>query len=176
MIKNDIIPVKKEFSFIVKLVSAMVASAVITLGLLYFFLSKDVGSTYGTAFRSMSETYGRLNVYIIVAIGVQLMFSSVVIFFTALYYSHKIAGPMFRLKAVLHEYLGGAEVEKVAFRRTDFIPGVSKLFTDFFLYLGQRKKYLAEAQGLADQLPKQQGAEKEKTLEQLKSLVEALER
>jgi len=172
---NEIIPVKKELSFIVKLVLAMVVSALVTLGLLYLFLSKDVGNTYGTAFRSMTETYGRLNVYVIAAIGVQLVLSSVVIFFAGLYYSHKIAGPMFRLKAVLQKYLEGAEVEQVAFRKTDFIPGVSKLFTEFFLYLGQRKKLLAEARALADQLPEQKGTEREKTLDQLKSLVEALE-
>lgn len=172
---RDLIPVKKEFLFLTKMAITIGVSAAIALGLLYLFLSTPVGVDFKSAFQTISSVYDRMNIYVIGAVLVQLIFSSVIVFAIALFFSHKIAGPMFRLKAVLQEYLGGKEIEKVSFRSTDFIPGVSGLFTDFFSFLGMRKKRLAEAESLAVQLKGASGEEKEELLKKLQSIIKELE-
>lgn len=172
---RDLIPVKKEFLFITKMGITIVVSAAVALGLLYLFLSTPVGVEFKNAFQTISGVYDRMNVYVIGAVLVQLIFSSVIVFVIALFFSHKIAGPMFRLKAVLQEYLGGKEIEKVSFRSTDFIPGVSGLFTDFFTFLGKRKKRLAEAESLAGRLKEASGKEKEELVIKLQSILKELE-
>lgn len=172
---TEVIPVKKEFLFITKMAIAIVVSVAAALGLLYFFLSKPVDVVYRNAFHTISAIYGRMNIYVAGAVFVQLIFSSVMVFAIALFFSHKIAGPMFRLKMVLQEYLSGEEIEKVSFRRTDFIPGVSGLFTGFFGFLGKRKKLLAEAEALSARLKGTGGKEKEEGLKQLQSILNELE-
>jgi hypothetical protein len=172
---GEIIPVKKEFMFITKLAIAIAVSVAAALGLLYIFLNKPVGVVYRNAFQTISEIYGRMNIYVVGAVLVQLIFSSCMVFVIALFFSHKIAGPMFRLKMVLQEYLSGEEIEKISFRRTDFIPGVSGLFTDFFGFLGKRKKLLAEAEALSVRLKRTGGKEGDEGLRRLQSILDELE-
>jgi hypothetical protein len=172
---GEVIPVKKEFMFISKLAIAMVISVAVALGLLYFFLSKPVDVIYRNAFQTISGIYNRMNLYVVGAVLVQLIFSSVMVFVIALFFSHKIAGPMFRLKMVLQEFLSGEEIEKISFRQTDFIPGVSGLFTDFFGFLGKRKKLLAEAEALSARLRVMGGKEREEVLKRLQSILVELE-
>jgi hypothetical protein len=71
--------------------------------------------------------------------------------------------------------MAGKETEKVAFRRTDFISGVSRLFTEFFTFLGKRKQLLEEAESLAERLPRASGEEKDALLKRLKLLAAELE-
>lgn len=172
---REVIPIKKEFLFVTKMAITIVVSAAAALGLLYLFLSKPVDIAYRDAFQTISGIYHKMNIYVIGAVLIQLIFSSVIVFAIALFFSHKIAGPMYRLKMVLQEYLGGEEIEKVSFRRTDFIPGVSRLFTHFFIYMGKRKKQLAEAEALAARLKETPGKEREKLLKQLQAMVKELE-
>lgn len=171
---GEIIPVKKEFSFLFKMASVMVVSAVAAMAVLYLLLDKDVEDSYGAAFQMLSRTHDKMNFYITAAVIVQLIFSSIVIYFVALYFSHKIAGPVFRLKAVLQQYMEGEEVDHVSFRTSDFIPGVSTLFTDFFSRLGKRKQLLEVADSLVKQL--ESGKDKEKRLQQLKTIIQQLEK
>ncbi len=172
---KELIPIKKEFLFITKMGITIVLSVAASLGLLYFFLSTPVDIDFRSAFQTISGIYDRMNIYVIGAVLVQLIFSSVIVFSIALLFSHKIAGPIFRLKAVLQEYLGGKEIEKVSFRKTDFIPGVSGIFTDFFIFLGKRKKRLAEAESLALRLKETSGKEKEELTKKIQSIITELE-
>ncbi|MCP5052400.1 MAG: hypothetical protein GY940_34855 [bacterium] len=172
---RDLIPVKKEFSFLFKVAAVMIASAAAALAIMYIFLDKDVGASYGSAFRLLAETGEKLNLYIVAAVLIQLVFSFIVIYFISLYFSHKIAGPVFRLKAVLQQYIDGQEIESVNFRKTDFIPGVSRLFTGFFSFLAKREKLLEEAEALVQRLGGETGKEKQALVDKLKSIVKQLE-
>lgn len=174
---NDVIPVKKEFLFILKIVGIMVASIGSAFLVLSLLLYKNVGMSFKGAFQAMAAVYERLNIYIILAVLVQLVFSTIIVYLSALLYSHKIAGPVYRLKMILQGYLDGDCPDSVRFRQHDFLPGVAHWFTDFFTFLGKRKKQLNEAEQLAVRL-KQPGLsqeEKNKILEDLDSLVKRLE-
>lgn len=172
---KELIPVKKELAFITRIALTIIVSAMASLAVLYLFLSKPLAASYKSAFQLMAAVYREMNVYIITAVLIQLIFSSIIVYFIALLYSHKIAGPIFRLKAVLQQYMGGEEIEKVSFRRTDFIPGVSRLFTDFFTFLGHRKKLLADGEDLAAKLNETDGPEKEAARLKLRSIIRELE-
>jgi hypothetical protein len=172
---KELIPVKKELVFITRIALTIIASAVVSLAILYLFLSKPLDISYKSAFQLMAAVYREMNVYIITAVLVQLIFSSIIVYFIALLYSHKIAGPIFRLKAVLQQYMEGEEIEKVSFRRTDFIPGVSRIFTNFFTFLGNRKKLLVEGEALAAKLKEAGGPEKEAVRLRLRAIVRELE-
>jgi len=172
---KEVIPIKKEFLFITKIAIAMVLSIVAALVVLYLFLNKPVEASYRDAFQTISGIYNKMNIYIVAAVLVQLFFSSGVVYVVSLFYSHKIAGPMYRLKAVLQEYMDGKDIEKVTFRKTDFIPGVSHLFTDFFIYLGERKKLLKEGESLIGELDKVSEQERKSLLNRLGIIIRELE-
>jgi hypothetical protein len=168
---KEVIPIKKEFLFVAKIVITMVVSAASALAILYLLLNKSVDISYRNAFQTMAGVYKKINIYIIAVAFTQLVFSSVLVCLFALFYSHKIAGPMFRLKAVLQQYMAGEAIDKVSFRSTDFISGVSKLFTDFFVFLGKRKKLLAEGESLAERLSLATGTEREPLVKRLQAVV-----
>lgn len=172
---KELIPVKKEFLFLSKIIAVIIAGAGAALAILYVFLSKPLADAYGSAIRLMEAVYREMNVYIVTAILVQLIFASLVIYFTALLYSHKIAGPVFRLKAVLREYMEGRPIEKVSFRQTDFIPGVSRIFTQFFKGLDRRRQLLEEGHNLAVKMETLSGAEREALVVRLKTIISELE-
>jgi hypothetical protein len=172
---QEVIPVKKEFTFLFKIAAVMVISAVASMVIIYFFLNKDIGASYRAAFQMLSQTLQKMNIYIAVAVLVQLIFSSIVVYFVSLYFSHKIAGPVFRLKAVLQQYLDGEDIEKVSFRQTDFIPGVSRLFTDFLGFMGKRKSLLQEAETLVVKLEQARKPERSQLLEKLENIIKQLE-
>jgi hypothetical protein len=158
---KEVIPIKKEFLFVAKIVITMVVSAASALAILYLLLNKSVDISYRNAFQTMAGVYKKINIYIIAVAFTQLVFSSVLVCLFALFYSHKIAG----------QYMAGEAIDKVSFRSTDFISGVSKLFTDFFVFLGKRKKLLAEGESLAERLSLATGTEREPLVKRLQAVV-----
>ncbi|MCP4217815.1 MAG: hypothetical protein GY765_24450 [bacterium] len=175
---GELIPVKKEFTFLFKIAAVMVVSAAAALTILHLFLDKDVGASYQSAFKLLAETHDKMNFYIVIAVLVQLVFSSLLVYFISLYFSHKIAGPVYRLRIVLQQYIDGEDIKKVSFRDTDFIPGVSKMFTKFLNFMGERKTMLEEAEQLARQLNAKETpeADRRNICERLQGLVAKLER
>ena len=125
----------KELGFIFKFLSVIIIASLLSFAILYFFMNKGVGTDYKTAFQAIAVVYKKMNYYIAAAVSVQLILSSFVIFFLALYYSHKIAGPMFRLKITIQQFLQGDDKEKVSFRSSDLLHEVAEDFTDFFTSL-----------------------------------------
>jgi len=84
---------------------------------------------------------------------------------------------MYRLKAVLQQYMEGQQIEKVSFRRTDFIPGVSEIFTRFFSFLGHRKQLLSDAETLLDQIQQAPpgSSQQREGLQKLQTIIRELE-
>ncbi len=167
-------PETKELSFIIKLVSIIVLTSLLSFGVLYLFMDKWVGSDYRTAFQVISASYARMNYYIIAAVLLQFVISSFVVFFLALRYSHKIAGPMYRLKLRVRQFLNGEHVEDVCFRKTDFLHEVAESFSDFFRFLEKRKKLLEEARELLGETDLDDEKKKRDLLHKIKKTVDEL--
>lgn len=165
-----------EISFIIKLTLIIVTTSLLASAVLYFFMDAWVGSDYGAAFKIVSEVYARMNYYIATAVLLQFTISSIVIFFFALHYSHKIAGPMYRLKLTVRQYLKGEEIEKVTFRKTDFFHGIAEHFTDFFCFMMHRKKRFEEITQLLEKLDLNDEENKQRVLHKIEKKLLALKK
>ena len=171
----DIIPPKKEFIFLVKTILAIAGCAVLSLIIIFLFLSKPLDTSYKNAFQAISEILPKMNFYIITAILIQLIIASIIIILVAIFYSHKIAGPVYRLKMILSGYLAGEEIKDVKFRSTDFIPGVSKFFNEFFKSQKKRKELIEEGIGIVKQLERGSKDNQDVLKEKLSRIIRTLE-
>ncbi|MFA9454843.1 MAG: hypothetical protein ACERK6_13110 [Candidatus Aminicenantaceae bacterium] len=170
-----IIPLKKEIQFVLKILSVLVLSIGISLAVLFIFLNKDLESTYGSAFQAISDLLQDLNHYIVIAVLAQFLFSSILICLLGLLYTHKIAGPVFRLKMILKRFQAGEEPEVISFRKTDFLTGVAGSFNGFFVFLNARQKTIEEAEALLKQLDSRGGKGDREKLWRLEALLAELE-
>jgi sensor histidine kinase YesM len=141
----------------------------------YKFLDKGLGSDYKNAFQIMRQVYRNADYYILIAVFIQLVVGTVLVYFISLYFSHKIAGPMYRLKMLIDDYLHNKQVDKVKFRETDFLSGVAENFTHFFVYHNDRAKKIAKLKEVAKQLKSATSDEEKENLKsELKSLLKSL--
>jgi len=152
MKKNDIIPFKKELSFVLKLVLSISISALLGIFVFYKCLDKGLGNNYRNAFQIMRQVYKNADYYILIAVFVQLVVTTLLVYFISLYFSHKIAGPMYRLKMLIDDYLHNKQVDKVKFRETDFLSGVAENFTHFFVYHNKRAEKILQLKEVVKQL------------------------
>ncbi|MEI6128011.1 MAG: hypothetical protein WCQ99_15800 [Pseudomonadota bacterium] len=165
-------PHVKELSFIVKLGGAMCTAALCSLGFLYFFMHQGVGTDYGSAFSAIAGIYRKMNFYIAAAVFSQLVISCGVVFFLALRYSHKIAGPMFRLKLTVRDYMSGRAIDRVSFRQSDLLHETAEKFTDFLSFLHRRESKLEEIKKLIEKALADGPRENQESLRKIKALAE----
>jgi hypothetical protein len=175
MKSEEIIPRKNEVFFVLKLIAIIIASLIISLLILFVFLDKNLGGSYPSAFKIISDVLARMNITIFIAVFAQLCLSSILLFFVVIAFSHKIAGPMFRLKRILKQHGEGLELDKISFRRTDFLPGVSRWFSEFFAMLRKRERLLVEAESLLREIDSEVGKDNSAKLERIKTVVAELE-
>jgi len=174
--KNDeIIPRKDEIFFILKLIAIIIVSLSVSLMILFVFLDKNLGGSYPSAFKVISEIFNRINLYILLAVFAQLCLSSILLFIVALLFSHKIAGPMFRLKRLLKHFGDEQEQDGISFRRSDFLSGVSRWFSDFFTLNKKRESLYTEAESLLREIDSETGKDNSSKLERIKNIVTELE-
>jgi len=146
------IPQSKEVSFVMKLAGIILASAMISCTLLYLFMDKWVGSDYGTAFRTISSVYEKMNYYIAIAVVIQFFLSSVLLWLVTLRYSHKIAGPIYNLKNKIRAYLKGEEIRRIHFRKGDFLHDLADTFTVFFKSMDKRRTSFKELKTIIEEM------------------------
>ncbi|MGB2906937.1 MAG: hypothetical protein WBB73_07540 [Candidatus Aminicenantaceae bacterium] len=170
-----IIPLKKEILFVLKILSVMVLSIGISLAVLFIFLNKELEGSYGGAFQAISDLLQDLNHFIVIAVLAQFLCSSILICLLGLLYTHKIAGPVFRLKMILKRFQAGEEPEAISFRKTDFLAGVAGSFNGFFVFLDTRHKTIEEAETLLKQLDSGGGKGDPEKLKRMEDLLAELE-
>jgi hypothetical protein len=171
----EIIPLKKEILFILKILSVMILSIGLSLAVLFIFLDKDLANSYGGAFQTISDILQNLNTIIVVAVLAQLLFSSILICLVGLLYSHKIAGPVLRLKMILIRFEAGKEPETISFRKADFLAGVAGSFNGFFVFQNTRQKTIEEAETLLKQMDSEGEKSDPEKLRRLEALLAELE-
>ncbi len=138
MKETEIIPFRAELAFITRVVLTLVIIALVSLFITWLLLDRDVPTQFRFAFRTIDTAYNSLNACMLIAVSVQLLISAGLVLLLGLWYSHRIAGPMYRLKMVLQQHEQGQPVERLTFRRTDYLPGVATRFTALFTRLNRR--------------------------------------
>ena len=152
MKSTDLIPVRTEVWFILKLILVIVVSMAISLAFLHVLLFLRVGDLDSRTYEEATKIYLNLDLYIFLALLIQFSFSMIVVTMLTLIYSHKIAGPVFRLKQVINKYLEEGEPGNVKFRDNDFLPGIASGFNQFFSWLSKRKKLIIRLSELEEDL------------------------
>jgi hypothetical protein len=165
----------KELAFLLKLVAIITIASLISFGILYLLMNKWVSLEYKAAFQAISYAYGMMNFYIAGAVFVQLTISSVVVYFIALRYSHKIAGPIYKIRLTIQNYSEGGNIQKVLLRKNDFLHDLADNFTDFFNYLNTRKKMFAEVYELFQKTDPENEKMKQESLDKIDKILEKLQ-
>lgn len=142
MKSEDLIPIRNEMFFIVKLILVILLSLAISLAILHVFLIIRVGDLDTRTYEEATKIFLNLNLYIFFALLIQFCFSMIVVTMLTLLYSHKIACPVYRLKQVLNQYLEHGKPGQIKFRENDFLPGVAAGFNGFFAWFSERKKLI----------------------------------
>ena len=143
---NDIIPIQNELKFMLRMVLVVVCSIGLSLLLLVLLLKVQLGANSDRSYQQVAAIYENLNLYVFMALMAQFVFSTILLYFITLLYSHKIAGPVYRLKLLLTQYLNGKNLEEVSFRESDYIHGIAERFTHFFQVRKQRQTLLNDLQ------------------------------
>lgn len=148
---QQLIPFQKEFKFIATFILLFVFFSVLAFFVIYLFFNQNLGAAYGPAFQKLNQTYEAMNGHVLVAAMVQLALPFGFTFLLSLYFSHKIAGPMFRLSQTLKNK-GNAEHVHVQFRHSDFLAGVQDEFNELFDYLAERREKIETLQEFVEGL------------------------
>lgn len=172
---KEVIPLKKELLFIVKLILVILVSLVISFIILFAFFNQNLGDSYIGAYQIISSVFEKLNTIIILAVFFQLAFSLILIYFIALFFSHKMAGPMYRVKVLFKQYLQGTTIENISFRRTDFLSGVRGRLNRFLNFISHKEKMLTEAEFLRSQLASQDEETRAVSKKKIEALIRELE-
>ena len=81
-----------------------------------FFLSLMQSQMMGAPYEIIKQTKGQI-IYVLIGSEIVLVF---LVFLMSIFVSHKIAGPIYRLRKFLDEISGGVFTKKVNFRKGDY--------------------------------------------------------
>lgn len=115
------IPASYRRNVVFKSILIFVAGLILTTVVLYLAVQQPIGPTYGEGFRMLSELQDDI-VYkasIIYAITVFVTLGGII--FLTLIYSHRVAGPVFRLSAFAKTLVSGDFRSSVHIRQNDVI-------------------------------------------------------
>ncbi|MBN1223280.1 MAG: hypothetical protein JXB23_08510 [Candidatus Aminicenantes bacterium] len=171
---DEIVPRKNEIFFLLKLIVIITAGLIVSALILFVFLNRNLGSSYPSAIQIISDVFNKMSLVIVIAVIAQFSLSTLLLFLVALLFSHKIAGPMFRLKKILKQFRDSEDLNDISFRRTDFLPGVSRWFSGFFSMLNKQNRLLAEAESLLPNIEAELDGEKRTAIERIKGIVAEL--
>ncbi len=169
-------PVRQHLVFALRIVVLEIGTLALGFVVVFLFLREPLAESYGAAFEALRTAYRQVYVYVGVAVLLQLASSMALVYFLSLYYSHRIAGPMYKLKIILRQYLEGNPVTRITFRRSDLVHAMATWFTEFLLFLEHRRKLLEEAETLCDSLTREgRRVEGSREAERIQEIIAKLE-
>ncbi len=173
MNSKRLIPVGREIRFIG--VSVLVLLAGIGLGLTVILMafSQQLSSDFAEAHRALFRLNQHATVVFLVAVLLQTAISLLLIYMLALRYSHRISGPMYRVRMVLTDYLHGRSAQSVRFRSGDFLLPVAEALSGL---LAQQEADDQTIQELMHLMTSGSISEFEHRLPEIRHLVERLNR
>ena len=171
--KNDrLIPVAKEFLFLFITSVSIIIGSLIGIGIIWGILDKPLPSNFHGIFHLIAVVKERVIYMMIISLLLQIVICLTLILFLALRFSHKISGPMYRVKTVIKDFLEGKDVDKIVFRKTDFLKPLERDLSVLFERESKRRKLLCEIEEILAKSQKAAITDSEK--EKLKTLVNSL--
>lgn len=134
---------KFQLTFMAYMGGLAVATLVIFLGsIMYFFADwKDMGRALGLPadhvfFQFMAEQQAHMfKVFGFTSLGILLAVAGI-----GLWVSHRVAGPLYRLRKHMNAVAQGKKVGEVSFRKRDFFPELAEEYNHQYAYLKKGTK------------------------------------
>ncbi|NOY23794.1 MAG: hypothetical protein GXO70_09845 [Acidobacteria bacterium] len=172
---RHLIPVVRELRFIAMITAGILFASLIGSSILMVMFNQELGTDFADAFFTMHTLYMKMNLFSILAVALQLALSAAIVFLVALRYSHRISGPMYRLRMILTDFQDGREVNGVTFRSGDFLKPLESLMTRMFDRINRQRLLEEEIRVLMTKESLADPAEKEAILKQLRHVADQLE-
>ena len=103
----------------------------------FFNLSKAIGLGESDSFVRMLHAQEKAMTHIFT--GTMLLVTCVTLLY-ALYFSHRIAGPLYRLHQYLRQKIEGAELKELRFRGGDYFTELADVTNELFHSLKDKKR------------------------------------
>ncbi len=142
MKNKELIPKQKELSFLAIVSVGVIAASLLTAAVVWGFLDKPLSTDFHKILITVKGVKERIFPLLIISIFFQTILSIFILVLFALRYSHKISGPMYRVKMLINNFLEGESVEKVFFRQNDFLKPLENDLTKLFKKESMRRELL----------------------------------
>lgn len=134
-----------EWKFVLKFAAIVLVGLGGTAVSLYLALPKGVATSFGEVIRSLVAADNALSRAIVVALVAEAVVISAVVSLTTVLTSHKIAGPVYRLKVALDELARAQGVRPIRLRKNDQLRKSAESFNTMQAGLQERFRSLGEA-------------------------------
>ena len=112
--------------------------------ILYFALSRPLPDDYAGVFHALRNLSPFLRPILAVSVLAYALLACGSTSALCVYILHKVAGPLYRMELVLHQYRSGAPTRTVSFRNSDQIQPLAKTFNHWIGTLRRdRQRWLA---------------------------------
>ncbi len=172
---RHLIPVVRELHFIAVITAGILFASLVGSSILMVMFNRELGTDFADAFFTMHTLYMKMNLFSILAVVLQLALSATIVFLVALRYSHRISGPMYRLRMILTDFQDGREINGVTFRSGDFLKPLESMMSQMFDRINRQKLLEKEIRVLLTKESPADPAEKKTILKQLRHVADQLE-
>lgn len=153
MSNRTLLPFGREIRFISLVTLVILAGFLLGAAVLLLMFNRELADLgFADAFFTLRELYRGLNVYSMLAVGLQFALTTAIVYLAALRYSHKISGPMYRIRMILNDFQEGKAVSHVTFRDGDFLKPLEGLLTRKFQRTSEQDAVVAELESLIAEL------------------------
>lgn len=169
--------IKKDFQlkFIMKFCSLLLAGVVISTGLLFLFSRDTLTSSFEGSRLVIKSTASAIMPAVIYTNLITLGLVAVAVFFTTMYISHKIAGPLFRFEADIREFGKGNLTTRVALRQDDQVSDVAEALNEMAENIHNKIVEIQKNTEVAIASASSQGAP-ESQIDEMKQIVDTIKR
>ena len=135
-----------------------IAGLVTTLAVLYLTMQQDIGPTYAVGIKMLTGLRQDILYKALTVFGITFLFMIIGILILSMLYSHRIAGPLYRLTLFVKKITEGHLNERVSLRETDVIHPMAgelnELVSAYQEKLQEIKKEVETLETLTDKMDK----------------------
>jgi hypothetical protein len=123
--------------------AVLLGACAVAYFLLYGILTVQLGSSFSDAFYALKSLYERMGLLVWFAVVLYGICAAVLILVTAMFATHKVAGPLFRLEMMIDEAMRGKIPRSVHFREEDQIKPLAEAQAWMFAAMAAREDAIA---------------------------------
>lgn len=139
---KDIISQKSFKKLVLIIFCISIFFGALSFAVLYFSLNTNLGPHYGAAYAQISQYRESLLVKILLINLIFYLFTVTGVLFLGIFFSHRIAGPLFKVKQYAGELGDGKYENEIKFRKNDVINDLAHAFNTLALACQEKNNQL----------------------------------